>query len=174
MSVCLNFIWDINSYAQVQQTRCHGSKLVPKTIPNKQIHPQPTPNYPPKMTNNTFCTFFSCLSNDLKRSICMMQKYMDHCQKHHFQPQQIPTPSMLPHMQKKSAPRGGGGGSDLLEQQYTCEQMIEYFKNMETKIINGLKINIGYQKWHWTFFKYYKVWNNRSFGIISNASSFFY
>ena len=42
--------------------------------------------------------------------------------------------------------RKPGGVSDMLEQQYTCEQMIGNFKNMGVKIINGLKSNIGYQK----------------------------
>ena len=29
------------------------------------------------------------------------------------------------------------------------------------KELNGLKSDIGYQKWHWTSLKYYKVWNNK-------------
>ena len=38
-----------------------------------------------------------------------------------------------------------------------CKQMIGYLKNMGQKIINGLKSNIGYQKWHWTSLKYNRV-----------------
>ena len=56
---------------------------------------------------------------------------------------------------------GGGGDSERLEQQYTCTQMIQYFKNMGTKNDKWTENILGYQKWHWTSLKFYRVWNNR-------------
>ena len=51
--------------------------------------------------------------------------------------------------------------NDMLEQQYTCKQMIGYSKKWGQIIINKLKSNIGYQKWYLTSLKYYRIWNNR-------------
>jgi hypothetical protein len=38
--------------------------------------------------------------------------------------------------------------------------------------MNGLKSNIGYQKWLRTFLRYYREWNNRLTTIISYGTPF--